>query len=217
MTAITLTSTGLQQGSNTLNTTPVDTGEAVLVTTFTSSGTYTVPSNATTILVQMVGGGGGGCGYCESGGGGGYAEGMYSVSGGAQYSVTVGGGGGGAGYYTSPCPAGGTTSFGSLLSASGGGGANSYITHAGGHGGSGSGGQVNLTGGSGTGHVNHGSHNQNSDGGSSYFGGGPGHIRSHQTQGYSWAPGSGGCGDMTYGYGSGASGASGIVIVHAFM
>lgn len=151
---VTLNSSGItyQDGSvqGRAYTTANDRGTPISITTFTSSGTYTVPSGCTTILVQAVGGGGGSAGYCESGGAGGFSEGVFSVSAGAQYSVTIGGGGGGVGYYAG-AGSGGTSSFGSLISASGGGGANTYITHGGGHGGSASGGAINLTGATGTG------------------------------------------------------------------
>jgi hypothetical protein len=215
--SITLTSTGIVIGTTTLNAPPTDHGEPISVTTFTSSGTYTVPGNSTKILVQMVGGGGGSAGYCESGGGGGYAEGVFAVSPGTQYSVTIGGGGGGVGYYGG-AGSGGTSSFGSLLSASGGGGANTYATHAGGHGGLGSGGQINLYGGSGTGHCNGGSHNQDAQGGNTFFGGSPSNIR-HNPGGavnFGGSPGAGAAGNETDDGYQGSSGQSGVVLIYAF-
>lgn len=83
------------------------------LTTFTSSGTWTVPAGVTTALVTVIGGGGnGGSGAITSGGGGGGSGGVASdyVTGltpGSNVTVTVGG-------------AGGTSSFGAFLSATGG-------------------------------------------------------------------------------------------------
>lgn len=96
---------------------------------FTSSGTFTVPANVTSVEVYCIGGGGGGSGgqyyyyqyYGNRGGAGGFAYGIASVTPGEQIAVTVGGGGGGVGVGTAG--AGGSTSFGSLVVASGGSGA----------------------------------------------------------------------------------------------
>lgn len=154
---------GLVINSTTLSTAVTDRGTPVSIVSFTGSGTYTVPSNCTKVLVQLVGGGGGSAGYAESGGAGGFAEGVFSVTPGASISVTVGGGGGGVGYYAAAGD-GGTTSFGGYISATGGYGANRNYSHGGGHGGVGSGGQLNLYGGTGTGHMNHGSHSQTANG-----------------------------------------------------
>ena len=96
---------------------------------FTSSGTFTVPANVSSVEVYCIGGGGGGSGgqyyyyqyYGNPGGTGGFAYGIAAVTPGQQIPVTVGGGGGGVGVGTAG--AGGTTSFGSLVVASGGGGA----------------------------------------------------------------------------------------------
>lgn len=192
-----------------------DKGAIVSITTFTSSGTYTVPAGCSKVLVQLVGGGGGSAGYCESGGAGGYAEGFYSVSPGATYSVTVGGGGGGVGYYAAAGD-GGTTSFGSLISASGGYGANRNYSHGGGHSGSGSGGQINLSGGTGTGHANGGSHSQAGAGGGSFFGGPGGQYRSTTPSNFSPSPGTGATGGRGNDGGSGTGGAGGLCIVYAY-
>ena len=93
--------------------------------TFTSSGTFTVPTGVTSIRVFCVGGGGSGqqAGYMNAsaavdlgagGGGGGYcSRGTYSVSPGANISVTIGGGGSWGG--------GGQTKCGSYCTANGGG------------------------------------------------------------------------------------------------
>ena len=119
--AVTLTSSGItySNGQTQTSNSTLDRGQPISITTFTSSGTYTVPATCRVILVQLVGGGGGSAGYCEAGGSGGYAEGYYAVTPGTSYTVTIGGGGGGVGYYAAAGD-GGTTSFGSLISASGG-------------------------------------------------------------------------------------------------
>ena len=215
--AVTLTSTGVTFSNNEgQNSTYVrDRGQPINITTFTSNGTYTVPSNCSTIFVQLVGGGGGSAGYNEAGGAGGYAEGVYSVSPGATYSVTIGGGGGGVGYYAG-AGRGGTTSFGSLISATGGYGANNNYSHGGGHGGSGSGGQVNLDGGTGSGHGNSASHGQPSGGGASFFGGPGGQYRSTTPSNYSPAYGTGATGGRTNDGGSGTTGAAGVCVVFAY-
>lgn len=107
--------------------------------TFTSNGTFTVPSNVSTIYVSAVagGGGGGGSGSANSGvaggaGGGGAGQFVikqaYTVTPGGTISITIGSGGtsgaaagsgGGAG---GDGGAGGNTVVGSLVTLSGGGG-----------------------------------------------------------------------------------------------
>ncbi|HEY3762306.1 MAG TPA: hypothetical protein VGN23_11225 [Verrucomicrobiae bacterium] len=85
---------------------------------FTSSGTFTVPTNVTRIRVEIWGGGGGGGNGSSSypGGGGGagaYIFNVFNVTPGTGYTVTVGSGGNAG-------QAGGTSSFGALMSATGG-------------------------------------------------------------------------------------------------
>jgi hypothetical protein len=215
--AITLGSSGITftDGSTQTTNYPQDRGMPVSITTFTSNGTYTVPSNCRTILVQIVGGGGGSAGYCESGGAGGFAEGVFSVTPGASYAVTIGGGGGGVGYYAA-AGRGGTSSFGSLISATGGYGANNNQSHGGGHGGSGSGGQINLDGGTGAGHGNSASHGQPAGGGPSFFGGPGGQYRSTTPSNYSPALGSGATGGRTNDGGSGTGAPGGVCVVYAY-
>lgn len=216
--AITLTSSGVTYPTGGTQTTSYadDRGRPISIVSFTSSGTYIVPHNCTKIMVQLVGGGGGSAGYCEAGGAGGFAEGIYSVSPGASYAVTIGGGGGGVGYYAA-AGRGGTTSFGSLISATGGYGANNNQSHGGGHGGSGSGGQINLDGGTGTGHGNSASNGQPSGGGPSFFGGPGGQNRGTAPTNYSPAFGSGATGGRTDDGGSGTSGSAGVCIVYAYV
>jgi hypothetical protein len=66
---------------------------------FTSSGTFTVPAGITKVRVQLYGGGGSG-GFCPAviylgggGGAGGFGEGVYTVTPGANITVTIGAGG----------------------------------------------------------------------------------------------------------------------------
>ena len=215
--AVTLGSSGIafSNGSTQTSNYPQDRGRPISITQFTSSGTYTVPSNCRKIFVQLVGGGGGSAGYNEAGGAGGYAEGFYDVSPGASYTVTIGGGGGGVGYYAG-AGRGGTTSFSSLISATGGYGANNNYSHGGGHGGSGSGGQVNLDGGTGTGHGNSASHGQPAGGGASFFGGPGGQYRSTTPSNYSGTYGTGATGGRTNDGGSGTTGKAGVCVVFAY-
>lgn len=132
--------------------------------TFTSSGTFTVPTGVSKIDIFCVGGGGGGAGYASGsgtnahngggGGGGGYTatKSNYSVSSGQQFTVTIGAGGAGvaklAGNTGDSITAGtgGETkvSLGNtvILTASGGNGgkiSGKYSGGAGGNGGSGGG------------------------------------------------------------------------------
>lgn len=216
--ATTLGSSGITFGDSTSQTSGYNTdrGWPISIVSFTSTGTYTVPSNATKILVQLVGGGGGSAGYCEAGGAGGYAEGVFTVTPGTAYTVTIGGGGGGVGYYA-VAGSGATSSFGALLTATGGGGANSIIAHGGGGGGLGSGGGINLYGGSGSGHGNSAAHGQPTGGGSSFFGGAGGVWRVDGTStNYSPAYGSGATGARTNDGGTGAAGPGGCCVVIAY-
>lgn len=112
---------------------------------FTSSGTWTVPTGVTRVNVIVIGGGGGGAGATAGlpfggrhGGVGGLASGNYSVTPGSSITVTVGVGG--AANVSSSGSAGGTSSFGSLISATGGGGG--VINSANGAAGAGSSGTV---------------------------------------------------------------------------
>lgn len=105
--------------------------------TFTTNGTFTVPTGVSRVFVTLVGGGGGGAGslsgapYFGGGGGGGGVvfKSTQTVTPGQTIAVTIGAGGaGGLGsnfggtYATSNGASGGTTSFGALVSVSGGGG-----------------------------------------------------------------------------------------------
>lgn len=136
-----------------------------------ASGNFTVPVGVSKLDVQLWGGGGGGGGdpsYGGGGSGGGYARKLCNVTPGQVIACTIGPGGGVNG-------GGGTTSFGSIFSATGGGPGTVY-------GGSyppgaGVGGDVNVTGGYGAGYLADGVGGATpSPGGGSPFGGagGPG-------------------------------------------
>jgi hypothetical protein len=88
---------------------------------FTSSSSWTAPTGVTKVRVIIIGGGAGGttngCGGGAAGGVGGLAYGVYTVTPGTSYTVTVGAGGAGG---SASSTAGGTSSFGALVSATGG-------------------------------------------------------------------------------------------------
>lgn len=111
------------------------------VATFTSSGSWTVPTGVTSVDVLVVGGGGGG-GYGYGGGGGGgdvnYTT-AYSVTPNQTITVTVGAGGTGSSSFSVKGGDGGTSSFDSYSSIGGGGGG-SITNPDGNSGGSGGGG-----------------------------------------------------------------------------
>lgn len=198
-------------------------GELISINTYgvTSSGTFTwsKPAECTKVHVKVTGGGGGAAGYCESGGAGGYAEKWIDVTNVSSVSVTVGGGGASVGYYAGSNN-GGTSSFGSYVSASGGYGANQNYSHSGGAGGVGSGGQINLYGGDGTGHANSHGYYPGGHGGGSFWGGATGVYRPGvNAKMANGAPGTGGPGSRTDDGGGGAStanGEHGIVVVYNY-
>lgn len=195
---------------------------AKTIQTFTTAGTHTWnrPEGCVRIKVSLVGAGGGGAGFCEAGGAGGYSEKYIDVTDISSVTITVGAGGDRVAYNLVG-NSGGTTSFGSYLSASGGFGANENNNHEGGRGGLGSGGQLNLYGGKGSGHGDgQGSWGPNT-GGVSFFGGG--HGRRHSTNSSTdddrhcaWgAGGSGGDTDTNVSQ-TGSHGAHGAVVVYEF-
>jgi hypothetical protein len=112
-----------------------------------TNATFTVPANATRIMVEMwgAGAGGGTSSSFFSGGGGGagaYAMNIFTVTPGSSFLVTVGG-------PTAGGQAGAASSFGALMNAGGGSpGVNGTASAngAGGAGGTASGGLINLTG-----------------------------------------------------------------------
>jgi hypothetical protein len=120
-----------------------------VVKTFTSSGTWVVPADVTSVDVLVVGGGGGGGSNRGGGGGGGgvISKSSYAVTPGASISVVVGAGGAGGlcgacggGGYGGPAANGGNSQFGTLV-ALGGGKGGSAGAGAPATGGSGGGGQ----------------------------------------------------------------------------
>ena len=134
-------------------------GNYELVTNIiTSNSSFTMPSDAkdNQIFVRIFGGGGGGA-YtryyyspgsryeynCGGGGGGWMNNSWLTITPGTLVSVTIGAGGACGTRYNKNANAGGTTSFGSYLSAAGGSGAwiNSTNYIFGGNGGSGGGGE----------------------------------------------------------------------------
>jgi hypothetical protein len=92
---------------------------------FAATGSWTAPTGVTRVRATVVGGGGGGststCG--TYGGNGGVAIGIYTVTPGTSYSITIGAGGAATGNTSA---AGGTTSFASFCSATGGAGGTLY-------------------------------------------------------------------------------------------
>ena len=183
--------------------------------TFTSSGTFTVPANVTTMTVYVWGaggGGGGGSNGCAQegngggGGGGGFATKILTVSSGQVYTITVGAGGtAGASGGGSTAGTGGNTTItgtGGTVSATGGtGGAgnSSCGTVAGGTGGTGTAGTgiTTYTGGGG-------STGQAASSGVGSGGGGAGSGGNGGTVTNGTCPGSGGAGGTgTYTGGAG--------------
>lgn len=160
---------------------------------YQSDNTFTVPDGITSIAVRIFGGGGkGGSSYyaCGGGGGGHMQYGEFTVTPGTKYPVTIGIGGGQSGNSSGT---GGTSSFGTLLSASGGNtsteGSNSqgYSVGFGGSGGSGGGGGFG------------------GDGGNAQYGGGGGGGGGRAGNAQNWNSGNGGKGG-TYGGGGGGGG-----------
>lgn len=119
--------------------------------------TFTVPLNVSSIRVRVVGAGGsgasGGAQQGTGGGGGGYAHGVFNVTSGTSYTITVGSGGVAKTVVELNGNAGGSSSFGSLISATGGGAglyqASSTALLSGGAGGIGTGGDFQASGGNG--------------------------------------------------------------------
>lgn len=178
---------------------------------FTTSGTFTVPAGVTQVKARVWGGGGAGAGSsvgsaAGGGAGGGYAEGYFAVTPGAAIPVTVaaavpGANGGVAGGN------GGSSSFGSLATATGGNGG----TTSGGQAtvGTGTGGALNISGGVGIGPVG----GQGGPGGGAGLAGSIGYAPSAAGTAGSFPGGGGsGAGNNAGAWGGGGGGA-GLVIV----
>ena len=91
---------------------------------FTTSSSFTIPAGITKIEVEVRGGGGGSVGTGIGGCGGGYGKQVLTVTAGTVHAVTVGAGGAGEAL-SGNGTAGGTSLFGTLISATGGGGGSS--------------------------------------------------------------------------------------------
>lgn len=189
---------------------------------------FIVPAGVTRVKARLWGGGGGGGGASGAGGagtggaGGGYCEGVFSVTPGASIFVTVGSGGlGGPPSNGLGAQFGGTTSLGSLASASGGaGGLGSVglgivtgVVPPGG----GAGGYLNLSGQlGGFGQIYVGGGTGGGIGGASPFGGGNSHLSIGGTGNNGIFPGGGACGGATsssVANSSGGRGADGLCIL----
>jgi hypothetical protein len=117
------------------------------IQTFTSSGTYTVPTGATSLFVYCIGGGGGsGDTYYTNivggAGGGGIIACLDATNIGSTVSVTIGAGGNAGN--SNNAGNGGTTTFGNYVTANGGGRGGSWAEN------------MNSTGGNGTTNTNRG-------------------------------------------------------------
>lgn len=186
---------------------------------YTSSSTWTKPSNLKYIVVEVVGAGGnGGSGNNTNGqqagaggGGGGYSKKTIIASAlNSTETVTVGIGG-------SP---GGTSSFGTspYLQATGGNGGGGPGSAPGGAGGVGSGGDVNISGSAGGTSVAGGGAGLGASGagagGSSFLGGGgAAGVANNGSNGGSYGGGGGGGNGAGIGGVSGGTGANGVVII----
>lgn len=202
-------------------------GSLLRVIVFTASGTWTKGANTKIVKVRLVGGGGGGGGTATSpagswgggGGGGGYAEKIINVSAITTESVTIGASGTSGAGAGSTGTAGGSTSFGSHVSASGGAGGFGYgLGTAPASGGFGSNGSVNASGGVGSPPGQSSGTVRVATGGSSLMGEGGGAVLNADglaaVSGYG---GGGGGGYWTTGTASfGGSGRPGICIVEEY-
>jgi len=133
--------------NNTKRMTPLRTHEAivkVLPETFIASGTYNVPPEVATVMVEAIGAGGGGGGSTTNnnggggGGGGQYISATVSVTPAGTETVTIGSGGAGGAAGDNDGVAGGDSTFGTLVTAKGGSLGRKGTLQTGGAGGTGS-------------------------------------------------------------------------------
>jgi hypothetical protein len=202
--------------------TGVSTGKPVAIKTFTTDGTYTVPSGVSTIKVYVTGGGGGGGSHntddAQGGGGaGGTAIKLYTVTPNQQFSYSIGTGGtASSGNTNSSGTGGGASYFNSTLIGYGGNRPTGWAV--GGRGGNASGGDLNLYGDDGhTGNIDgQGSEESGGNGGSSYWGGagtGGSHWASRDTS-RGW--GCGGSGTHASTNNTGTDGVQGVVVIEEY-
>jgi hypothetical protein len=181
---------------------------------FTSSGTWTRPTDIKKVMVYCVGGGGGaGSPPAETGGagggGGGCAIELIDVSGTGSETVTIGAGGAGGTGGTANGASGGVSSFGSFCSASGGATSQSNGRGNGGAGGIGTGGLINFRGNGGGGGAYE---KEGSAGGGSFFAGGAAGTQGTSEPGinaYEYGGGGSGGTDAD----NGGNGRAGIIMV----
>jgi hypothetical protein len=168
---------------------------------FTSSGTYTRPAGLVRAKITVVGGGGGGGSANPAGGGGGGGAAIKVVNSatiGSSQTITIGAGG-------ALGSAGGTSSVGSLVSATGGDVGSGPQP---GNGGLGISGDLNMAGG--VGQPGDTAYSRPGDGGSSVFGGGGKAVGNFSGGSY----GGGGPGQVSGA--SSPSGASGVIFIEEF-
>lgn len=177
----------------------------------TSSTVFEVPADVTSMKVTVVGGGGGGAKGTTAlgGGGGGGGVAIQEVTGltpGSSIQVTVGGAGLGTTIAGTSGKSGGTSSFGSYVSATGGAGGAFYL---GGVGGTGSGAGLNFSGSSGATSAE-GSGGGTCGGSTGMFGGSPGYGSGNPSQN---ATGYGHGGGGTVSSQTSGNGSPGLVIL----
>ena len=203
-------------GSNTKNLVRITSSN----TASSCTGSWTVPSNVTSVEVFVLAGGGGGGGKLGAGGGSGGAinNTSYSVTAGSSISISVGGGGrGGYGSWNNSASKGGDSIFGSLTALGGGAGGDEYdngISGGSGGGAGGGGGSPTTYGtatqasGTGTKYGSNGGNQSTSGGG--YGAGGGGGLGGAGGNGTSSSGGAGGIGISIYGYSLGGGGGGGV-------
>jgi hypothetical protein len=202
-------------GNATWQTAAVSTGSFTNMQVYATAGTntFTVPAGVTKIMVEVWGGGGGGglnstatTRYGYGGGGGGYGKGIFTVTSGTNYTITIGAGGL-AGTASANGGTGGTSSVGTLITATGGTGGLSFgvMGVATGEGGTSSA-VFSITGKSAS--------MWDGFGGDSFGGGGGNGGTNGKSAGQGIAPGGGGGGGApNTGFTSGAAGGAGRIVI----